>query len=249
MKVKANTSQKSVDRPVSKKRVGNMTSVVYEKIRADILHGILLPGTTLSQPVLAKAAGTSRGPVREALRRLQQEQLVIARDNQQFNVAPYDISDLEAVLCLHLANVTLAIRVSVPLLTDEEIKHLRRCVERMESAVTGDELGWEAPYREFTLTAIKHSSPRIETLIGLLIDNIQRHRRKTLDKIPSVYSGGPEFREIFEAAEARDGKLTSERYARFMSRVSTLILGGVAPQYDAFRLRGYVLTMGSYEQL
>ena len=201
---------------------------------------------------IAKAAGTSRGPVREALRQLQQEQLVIARtarDNQQFSVAPYDISDLEAVLCLHLANVTLAIRVSVPLLTDPELQHLRGCVDRMESAASGDELGWEAPYRDFTLTVIKHSSPRIETLVSLLIDNIQRHRRKTLGKSPSVYSGGPEFREILEAAEARDGKLTAARYAKFMSRVSTLILGGVAPQYNAFRLRGYVLTMGSYEEL
>ena len=249
MKVTPSTSQKSVDRHVTKKRVGNMTSLVYDKIRSDILNGILSPGTTLSQPVLAKAVGTSRGPVREALRRLQQEQLVIARDNQQFNVAPYDISDLEAVLCLHLANVTLAIRVSVPLLTNQEVQHLRSCVDRMENAVTAGELGWEEPYRDFTLTIIKHSSPRIETLISLLIDNIQRHRRKTLDKSPSVYSGGPEFREILEAAEARDGKLTSDRYAKFMSRVSTLILGGVAPQYNAFRLRGYVVTMSSYEEL
>ncbi len=243
------TPQKSANKQVGKKRIGNMTSLVYDKIRADILNGILLPGMSLSQPALAKEAGTSRGPIREALRRLQQEQLVIARDNQQFNVAPYDISDLEAVLCLHLANVTLAIRVSVPLLTDEEIEHLRDCVEQMDAAASGDELEWEVPYREFTLTIVKHSSPRIETLIGVLIDNIQRHRRKTLDKIPSVYSGGPEFRDILKAAQARDGKLTSERYARFMSRVSTLILGGVAPQYNAFRLRGYVVTLGLFEEL
>ena len=140
MKATPHTPKKST----GKKRVGNMTSLVYEKIRADILNGTLLPGTTLSQPVLAKAAGTSRGPVREALRRLQQEQLVIARDNQQFNVAPYDVSDLEAVLCLHLANVTLAIRVSVPLLTGADLLHLRDCVKQMDAAVAGDEVGWEA---------------------------------------------------------------------------------------------------------
>ncbi len=249
MKGKRSTPPKGTEKHVAKKRIGNMTTLVYDKIRSDILNGILLPGTTLSQPVLAKAAGTSRGPVREALRRLQQDQLVIARDNQQFNVAPYDISDLEAVLCLHLANVTLAIRVSVPLLTDQELEHLRNCVRLMEGAAQGDELGWEVPYRDFTLTIVKHSSPRIEALISLLIDNIQRHRRKTLDKIPSVYSGGPEFRAILEAAEGRDGERASDLYANFMSRVSTLILGGVAPQYNAFRLRGYVLAMGSYDEL
>ncbi len=240
--------EKTTDNRSAKKRAGNMTSVIYDQLRSDILNGALLPGTALSQPALAKASGTSRGPVREALRRLQQDQLVIARANQQFSVAPYDISDLESVLCLHLVNVTVAIRVSVPLLTEEQLSVLRRCVEQMEQAVTGDELRWEVPYREFTLTIVKHASPRVELLIADLIDNIQRHRRKTLNKLPSVYSGGPEFREVLAAAEQRDGERTSALYAKFMSRVSALILGGVAPEYNAFRLRGYVVALGSYDK-
>ncbi len=234
---------------VGKKRAGNMTAVIYDRLRSEILTGVLLPGTMLPQPALAKASGTSRGPVREALRRLQQDQLVVARTNQQFSVAPYDISDLESVLCLHLVNITLAIRVSVPLLTDQELEYLETCTKAMESANSGDYLEWEVPYRKFTLAIVKHASPRVEALIGDLIDNIQRHRRKTLDKLPSVYTGGPEFREILEAATQRDGKLASTRYAKCMSRISTLILAAAAPQYNAFRLRCYVLALGSYEDL
>ena len=230
------------------KREGNMAALIYDQLRTDILSGVLEPGTPLSQPVIAKASGTSRGPVREALRRLQQDNLVVARANHRFSVAQFGISDLEGVLCLHLVNVTHAIRVSVPFLTDQDLRHLEDCGRLMERAATTNPLDWEAPYRDFTLTIITHSSPRIESLVSHLIDDIQRHRRKTLDKPPSVYSGGPEFREIIEAAAARDGELASARYAKLMSRVSTLILAGVAPHYNAVRLRGYVQALGSFNE-
>ena len=69
--------------------------LIYDRLRADILNGVLQPGTTLPLLAIAKESGTSSGPVREALRRLQQDQLVAARANRRFSVAPFDISDLE----------------------------------------------------------------------------------------------------------------------------------------------------------
>ncbi len=242
----ANTGKLKAGRP-AEKRAGNKASLVYDQLRADILNGVLAPGTPLSQLAIASASGYSRGPVREALRRLQQDQLVIARTNQRFNVAPFDIADLEAVLCLHLANVSLAIRVSVPFLTEPEVAHLRQCVRKMDRLAMAAGLEWEAAYRDFTLTLIKHSAPRTESLVELLIDNIQRHRHKTLEKMPSVYSGGPEFGAILEAAANHDEQLASSRYAAFISRMSMLILAGVAPRYNASRLREYVAAMGHSE--
>ena len=222
-----------------------MASLVYEQLRTDILNGVLEPGSPLSQLAIANTRGTSRGPVREALRRLQQDQLVVARANQRFNVAPYDIADLEAVLSLHLTNVTFAIRVSVPFLTDADIQHLERSSTLMESNA-GDEVRWDAAYRDFILTMVKHTGPRTESLIDHLIDNIERYRKNTLNKVQRVYNGGPEFREIYHAAAARDHDLASRRFAACMGRISMLILVGVAPQYNAARLRGYVLALGSY---
>lgn len=224
-----------------KKRAGNMASLAYDQIRADIMNGVLPAGKPLSQLAIAKAVGTSRGPVREALRRLQQDQLVIARANQRFNVAPLDIADLEAVLSLQLANVTLASRISVPLLTDLEIKELKSFVDLMERGIKKEK--WEDAFRGFTLTLVRHAGPRIESLVGHLLDNISRHRKSTLNNLPRVYSGGPEFRQIVEAAAARDGERVSALYADFASRMSTLILAGAAPHYDASRLRGYIVAL------
>ena len=52
------------------------SSLVTERLRADIVNGVLKPGTQLSEAELAKNFGVSRGPVREALQRLIQEGLL-----------------------------------------------------------------------------------------------------------------------------------------------------------------------------
>lgn len=226
-----------------------MASLIYDQVRLDILSGKLEAGTPLSQLAIAEEAGTSRGPVREALRRLQQDRLVIARANQRFSVAPYDLSDLEAVLCLHLINVTLAIQVAVPLLTDEDIARLKQDAETMAAAAEKpDQPAWEAAYRDFVISIVKHAGLRVETLVGELLDNIQRYRETTLSHSPVVYVGGGQIGEIMDAVIARDGKLASSRYAKFTGRTSSLILAGTAPQYEPARLRAYIVALGAYEQ-
>ena len=137
--------------------------------------------------------------------------------------------------------------MSVPFLTDKQVEHLEQCVELMDKTAATNRLKWEEGYRDFTLTIVQHTGSRIRSLIERLLDDAQRHRKTTLEGLPSMYSGGPEFREILQAAAARDGELASARYARFMSRVSMLILAGIAPHYDTSRLRGYVVAVGSYD--
>jgi DNA-binding GntR family transcriptional regulator len=228
------------------KRAGNMASLIYERIRADILEGRLAAGTPLAQLTLARAAGTSRGPVREALRRLQQDRLVIARANKRFNVAPCDLADLESVLCLHLVNVRVALEVCVPLLGDDEIGHLESGAERMVAAVEGaDRLGLEAAYGDFVLTVVGRAGPRIASLIGELIDNIRRYRETALDRTGSIHVAVSEIEETARAVMARDGKLAAFLYARCIGRVSTRMIEGAGQDYEPTRLRAYIEALGA----
>lgn len=52
-------------------------STAYARLRADILAGELAPGTPLRETALAERFGVSRTPVREALRRLEQDRLLV----------------------------------------------------------------------------------------------------------------------------------------------------------------------------
>ena len=226
--------------PRGAKRVGNMTSIIYDELRGKILNGQLRPGMPLSVLSLAKAGGTSRGPVREALRRLQQDQLVIAQANKRFNIAPFDVADLEAVLSLHLVNITLAIRVGVPFLSDADVENLEACVHRMEQFRDSDKFEWEEAHREFVFTLIRHMGERTMSLIGNLIDDIQRYRANVLsDRHIMLRPSGSAFRGIMEAVSVRDGEAASLLYADLFGRLSSLILAYVAPRYDACRLRNY----------
>ncbi|MER5394094.1 GntR family transcriptional regulator, partial [Saccharopolyspora sp. NPDC002686] len=55
---------------------GGELSEVYDQLRAEIVDGTWEPGAALVELALAERYGTSRTPVREALRRLQQDGLV-----------------------------------------------------------------------------------------------------------------------------------------------------------------------------
>ena len=230
-----------------KKREGNTAALIYEQIRADILSGKLEPGSPLSQKGIASAAGTSRGPVREALGRLQQDQLVIGKANQRFNVAPFDLEDLEAVHGLHIVNVALGARVSVPFLSADEIKFLRQRSDILAEQAEGDEDAWEGAYREFTLTLIKHAGARTVSLVEVLIDNIERYRRGLLARAPKVSPRGVAFGEIVDAAAKGDAKGAAELFVEYSSRMAMLILAGAAPHHDPVRLRGYVPAMASWK--
>jgi DNA-binding GntR family transcriptional regulator len=66
---------------------------VYADLRAQILSGALPPGTPLREIALAERFGVSRTPVREALRRLQQDRLLApgARGMQVRSIEPHEV--------------------------------------------------------------------------------------------------------------------------------------------------------------
>lgn len=74
-----------------------LRSWVLESLSEQILNGVLLPGHQLVESELAKSMGISRSPIREALRQLEQEGLVITLPNASTTVAPIRPTDVEQV--------------------------------------------------------------------------------------------------------------------------------------------------------
>jgi len=64
---------------------------IYTQIRTDIVQGRLAPGARLRDREIALSLGVSRMPVREAIRRLHDEGLVVAEASRWTRVAPVDI--------------------------------------------------------------------------------------------------------------------------------------------------------------
>ena len=83
---------------------------IASRLRAAILGGHFGPGERLREEVLARSMGVSRGPVREALARLEREGLVVIRHNRGAFVGQLSREDLDEVHTLRVVLERLAVQ-------------------------------------------------------------------------------------------------------------------------------------------
>ena len=103
---------------------------VYNQLRASILDGSLPPGFWLDQKALAEGYAVSTTPVREALRRLEAEQLVVVKAHHGPRVAPLSVQELHYLFRVRLELDPLAGRLAAELATDEQRTTVRQLLER-----------------------------------------------------------------------------------------------------------------------
>ena len=106
-------------RPVTK------TDLAYLQIRQKILEGELPPEMSLDQEALAQSLGLSTTPVREALRRLESERLVISRAHRDTVVAPLSLATMEEVFSVRLSLDPLAASLAAAHADDSERERIR----------------------------------------------------------------------------------------------------------------------------
>ncbi|WP_170314748.1 GntR family transcriptional regulator [Aquibium carbonis] len=103
----------------------------YELIRRAILTGELKPGDHLREEPLSAMTGTSRTPVREALRRLVGEGLAIAENRHRF-VADFSYEEVVIIFDVRARLESYAAGVAAQKITDEEIRELERLVVEID---------------------------------------------------------------------------------------------------------------------
>jgi DNA-binding GntR family transcriptional regulator len=108
---------------------------VAQALREAITTGQYQPGDRLVELDLAAQLGTSRGPVREALRQLENEGLVMSfpyRGTEVLGVAQEEIDHV--LVPIRLTIERFAFARALPLLTDDDLAQLGALVERMRGA-------------------------------------------------------------------------------------------------------------------
>jgi DNA-binding GntR family transcriptional regulator len=82
--------------------VRTKAEAAYQELSARILNGTMEPGSTISQEALASALGVSITPLREALRRLEADGLVILEAHRTLTVAPLSIGEVRELYAVRL---------------------------------------------------------------------------------------------------------------------------------------------------
>ena len=102
-----------------------LRDVVFQTLRQAILRGELKPGERLMEIHLAQKLGVSRTPVREAIRKLELEGLVLMIPRKGAVVAEITVTDLEDVLEVRMALEELAVKLACRKITEEQLYGMR----------------------------------------------------------------------------------------------------------------------------
>lgn len=121
----------------------------YAYILERIREGTYQPGDRLKSEDIATQIGVSRMPVREALRRLSAEGLLIMKANRGATVCALTIEDIEEIFEMRAVLEGLAVRLGTPALDQRAIDDLEDLLGRMERSRHRKDGSWLGYHRRF----------------------------------------------------------------------------------------------------
>jgi DNA-binding GntR family transcriptional regulator len=111
-----------------------MADEVADRVREAIYAGVYAPGAPLREVELATALRVSRGPVREALLRLEREGLVSSEWHRGTTVTTLSAEDADELYSLREVLEELAVQRLIRHATDAELQAVRAAADRMDGA-------------------------------------------------------------------------------------------------------------------
>ena len=191
----------------------------YQALRAALLAGRYVPGERIYEGDIAKALGVSRNPVREAVRRLQQDGLLFVRPHNGIWVASIPAEEIEDVYLIRGALEAIAAGLAAERMTDEEIDELGDIVTEQERAADRASAVPSAPVSASQADHFHHAihmgarSPRLLTMLEQIYAQVTHFRNLTL-RVPgraTVSARG--HRAIYDSIRRRDA-LDADRLMR-----------------------------------
>jgi DNA-binding GntR family transcriptional regulator len=217
-------------------REGQNVGLVHDLLRSEILSGRIPAGET-SQVALARELEVGRTPLREALRMLQREGLVLSEPNRRVRIAELSATDAEELFVMRSALEAAAVRITVPAMGSEGVAELEGLMAQMDHYEReGDEQGLKAPHRAFHARLVDAAGERVEASISLLADHAERYQVATGAAETPDERRSTDHREIADAAADGDADLTVRRVLEHYGRGAATILARLDPDYRPARL-------------
>jgi DNA-binding GntR family transcriptional regulator len=225
-------------------RLGGRDSapVIRDHLRTEILSGRLHPGAEISQTGVAADLGVSRGPVREAFRLLERDGLIDTRVNYRARIASLSVDDLEHLYTLRVLNESLALSVSTPLFTPDELDEL----DFLAAHLRGPEIdefdfeAWDLLHQRFHGLLLVHSGARMIASAAEWAARTQRYRRTYAEDVGGLPAGAAEHAALARLCRDRDADGAARLLARHLSRAALVLLDQMAPEHDPVLLRGAI---------
>ncbi len=178
---------------------------VLTRLKQAILDGVLKPGELLSENRIATQLSVSRTPVREALRVLEQENLVTMLPGRKVIVSVPSAEDIDEIYDIRFIVESEALRRITPDRTDL-IERLEACIARQEAALERrDTRALREINTEFHMIFVSVlNNRRLRQFIDSVYDSITRFRLYSLEDPKWAEHGSQEHRRLVELLKAGD---------------------------------------------
>ena len=197
-----------------------LRDVVFNTLREAILKGDLEPGERLMEIALANRLGVSRTPIREAIRKLELEGLVVMIPRRGAQVASITKKDLQDVLEVRSSLEVLATELACERINAEQLDALKGALNRFEEVLGSGDVSViaraDVDFHDVIFSSTGNA--RLVQILNNLREQMYRYRLEYLKDFSSHARLLEEHRQLMEAIAARDQK----NAAMILKRISKI---------------------------
>ena len=205
-----------------------LRDVVFNTLRRAILRGELKPGERLMEIQLANKLGVSRTPIREAIRKLELEGLVLMIPRKGAEVAEITEKNLRDVLEVRCALEELAVQLACDRINQEEIHELHAAAARFEQMFDSDDITSIAQIFQAT------DNERLIQLLNNLREQMYRYRIEYLKKKECYPQLIAEHEAIMQAIEGHDKAMATQITGQHINNQVDTVVGTLRSKMPDF---------------
>ena len=203
----------------------SLADQIFEKLEHDILVGEYGKGDTLTELKLSETLGVSRTPIREALRRLAQENLIYmsTKGAVVLGLTPDDIKDIYEI---RLRIEGYAAKLAAERATDAQIEELFDIVELQEFYIQkGDsDRAMDCDSKFHRMIYKMTDSLPIYTTLSELHKKLIKFRRASIEKGVRARRSHTEHRDIYNAIAARNAEIAESLTVKHITNARDSIM-------------------------
>ena len=209
-------------------RTASLADQVFEKLEDDIVYGVYKRGEILTELKLAEVLGVSRTPIREALRRLEQERMIedCGKGSVVLGITKEDLLD---IMDIRLRIEGLACKYAAESITKEGIDELTHLMDLQEFyQMKGDIAHLQNVDDEFHMLLCRLSCRNViyDTLMPLY-RKTRLYRKLAMEDQERSPKTLQEHREIYNAVVAGDGAMAKALMKKHIENAKNHMIGCV----------------------
>lgn len=209
----------------------SLADLIFERLENDILSGIYAKGEILTELRLSSELNVSRTPIREAIKRLQQENLVV-ESGKGVEVIGIDMNDLSDIYEIRSKIEGIAAKRCAERISDEQLKELREVLDLQEfytNKNSTDKIkNLDSSFHEMLYKCC--GSSIYASVLTSLHKKVQKYRKLSVENVNRAEEAMNEHKEIYYALENHDGELAEKLTVKHVQNAWDSIINSTEKQ-------------------